>query len=173
MYRKGKSCREEKLAILGGGCECTSYGEVSGPPCTEGADAFGGSKKAFGSRETTCGTDERADDGQAQHERSATDEGRKEETRVPSARSPSAQAPLAVDSFGDAPSALADRVGVADLPKAGSPTALDILAGSGAAVAAAEATQLNFRESAGISVATEILNSEDEEKESSLEEQEE
>ncbi|OAE28261.1 hypothetical protein AXG93_4492s1520 [Marchantia polymorpha subsp. ruderalis] len=89
---------------------------------------------------------------QAPRERSATDEGRKEETR--------------------APSAVADQVGGADLPGAGSPTALDILAGSGAAAATAEATQSNSRESPRISVATEIPDSEDEEEESSSEEQE-
>lgn len=45
-------------------------------------------------------------------------------------------------------------------------TALDILAGSSAAAAAADATQPNSRESPGNSVATEILNSEDDEEES-------
>ncbi|OAE30690.1 hypothetical protein AXG93_402s1030 [Marchantia polymorpha subsp. ruderalis] len=74
---------------------------------------------------------------QAQLEKLATDEGRKEETHVPSAESPAAQAP----------SAVANRVGEADLPKARSPTALDILAGSRATVVVAEATQPNFRES--------------------------
>lgn len=81
--------------------------------------------------------------------------------------------PSAVDAFGDAPLAVADQVGEADLPGAGSPSALDILAGTGAAAAAAEATQPNSRESPGNSVATEILNSEDDEDESSSEEQEE
>ncbi|OAE21414.1 hypothetical protein AXG93_3954s1040 [Marchantia polymorpha subsp. ruderalis] len=55
----------------------------------------------------------------------------------------------------------------------GSPTTLDILAGSSAEATAAEATQPNSRESPGNSVATKILNSEDEEDESSSEEQEE
>lgn len=54
----------------------------------------------------------------------------------------------------------------------GSPTALDILAGSSAAAAAAEATQPNYRESPGNSVATKILNSEDDEDESGSEEEE-
>ncbi|OAE20939.1 hypothetical protein AXG93_3256s1860 [Marchantia polymorpha subsp. ruderalis] len=49
----------------------------------------------------------------------------------------------------------------------------DSTSGSGAAVAAAKATQPNCRESLEISVATEILNSEDDEDESSSEEQEE
>lgn len=70
------------------------------------------------------------------------------------------------------PSAVADRVGGADLPESRSPTALDILAEIGAVVATAEATQSNSRESPRISVATEILDSEDEEDESSSEEQE-
>ncbi|OAE21609.1 hypothetical protein AXG93_939s1160 [Marchantia polymorpha subsp. ruderalis] len=61
----------------------------------------------------------------------------------------------------------------ADLPGAGSPTALDILAGSGATAAAAEATQPNSRESSGNFVATEIFNSEDDDDESSSKEQEE
>ncbi|OAE33236.1 hypothetical protein AXG93_3105s1440 [Marchantia polymorpha subsp. ruderalis] len=94
---------------------------------------------------------------QAQLEKSVKDEGRKEETRVPSA-----QSPLAV----------VDLVGEAELPEAKSPTALDILAWSGVAVTAAEATQPNSRESSRISVAIEILDSEDEEDESSSEEQE-
>ncbi|OAE24640.1 hypothetical protein AXG93_4863s1030 [Marchantia polymorpha subsp. ruderalis] len=86
------------------------------------------------------------------------DEGQKEESHVPSAQPPSA---------------VADQAGGADLPEAGSPTALDILVGSGAAAAAAEATQPNCRVSPGNSVATEILNSKDDEDESSSEEQEE
>ncbi|OAE23238.1 hypothetical protein AXG93_620s1050 [Marchantia polymorpha subsp. ruderalis] len=82
---------------------------------------------------------------QAELEKLATDEGRKEETRVPSA--------------------VADRVGEADLPEAKSPTALDVLAGSVAAIAVAEATRPNSRESPRISLAIEILDSEDEEDE--------
>lgn len=66
-----------------------------------------------------------------------------------------------------------DQTEGSDLSGVGSPTALDILAGSGAATAAAEATQPNSRESPGNSVATEILNSEYDEDESSSEEQEE
>lgn len=68
------------------------------------------------------------------------------------------------------PSAVADRIGEADLHEARSPTALDILAGSGAAVAAAEATRPSFRESPRISVAIEILDLEDEEDEVSVSE---
>ncbi|OAE20166.1 hypothetical protein AXG93_1207s1000 [Marchantia polymorpha subsp. ruderalis] len=102
-----------------------------------------------------------SEDGQAQCE--GTDKGRKEETRVPSNQSPSAQAP----------STVADHTGGADLSRAGSPTALDILAGSGAAAAAAEATQPNSQESLGNSMAIEILNLEDDEDESSSEEHEE
>ncbi|OAE34089.1 hypothetical protein AXG93_2891s1130 [Marchantia polymorpha subsp. ruderalis] len=88
---------------------------------------------------------------QTQLEESAKDEGRKEETRVPSA-----QAPLAV----------ADRAGEAGPVEARSPTPLEILARSGAAVAAAEATRSSSRELPRISVATEILDSEDKEDES-------
>ncbi|OAE33543.1 hypothetical protein AXG93_4032s1000 [Marchantia polymorpha subsp. ruderalis] len=64
----------------------------------------------------------KAPSAQNQLEESAKNEGRKEETRVPLAQSPSA---------------LADRAEEAGPPEARSPTALDILAGSGAAVAAA------------------------------------
>ncbi|OAE30861.1 hypothetical protein AXG93_2615s1160 [Marchantia polymorpha subsp. ruderalis] len=74
---------------------------------------------------------------------------------------------LSVDGMFD--SVGADQTGGADLSGAWSPTALDILAGSSAAAAAAEATQPNSRESPGNSVATKILNSEDEEDESSSE----
>ncbi|OAE19635.1 hypothetical protein AXG93_3248s1000 [Marchantia polymorpha subsp. ruderalis] len=87
-----------------------------------------------------------------QLEESAKDEGQKEETRVPSA----------VDVFGDAPLAIADRAGEAGLPEARSPTALEMLVGCGAAVAAEEAVRPSSRESPRISVATEILDSEDE-----------
>ncbi|OAE19691.1 hypothetical protein AXG93_3285s1000 [Marchantia polymorpha subsp. ruderalis] len=92
----------------------------------------------------------------AQTQCERTEEGRKEEARVPSAH-----APLVV----------ADQTGGAGLSGAGSPTALDILAGSSAAAVAAEAMQSNSRESPGNSVATEILNLEDEEDELSSEEQ--
>ncbi|OAE18316.1 hypothetical protein AXG93_4371s1000 [Marchantia polymorpha subsp. ruderalis] len=84
---------------------------------------------------------------QTQLEDSGKDEGRKEETRVPSA-----QAPLAI----------ADWAGDAGPPEARSPTALKILAGSGAAVAAEEATRPSSRVSPRIFVATEILDLEDE-----------
>ncbi|OAE23680.1 hypothetical protein AXG93_4520s1030 [Marchantia polymorpha subsp. ruderalis] len=59
--------------------------------------------------------------------------------------------------------------GEAGPPEVRSPTPLEMLAGSGAAVAAEEATRPTSRQSPRISVATEILNSEDD---SSSEEQE-
>ncbi|OAE33259.1 hypothetical protein AXG93_1200s1210 [Marchantia polymorpha subsp. ruderalis] len=103
------------------------------------------------------------------------DDREKEETRVPSAQPPSAQAPSAVDAFGAAALVVIDRADGANLLKTGSPTALDILAGSSAAVAAAEvdATQPNSRESPRNSVATEILDSEDDGEESGSDEEEE
>ncbi|OAE19406.1 hypothetical protein AXG93_1096s1020 [Marchantia polymorpha subsp. ruderalis] len=110
------------------------------------------------SAQRTSGQTPLAEAPSAQAQCEGTDEGWKEETRVPSAQ---------------APSAIAYQTGGADLSRAGQPTALDILAGSGAAAAAAEATQPNSRESPRNSVATEILNSEDDEDESSSEEQEE
>ncbi|OAE35249.1 hypothetical protein AXG93_1162s1250 [Marchantia polymorpha subsp. ruderalis] len=87
-----------------------------------------------------------------QLEESAKDKGRKEETRVDSAQSPSAQAS----------SAVADQSREAGPLEARSSTALEILARSGAAVAAEEATRPSSRESPRIPVATEILDSEDE-----------
>ncbi|OAE31726.1 hypothetical protein AXG93_3384s2020 [Marchantia polymorpha subsp. ruderalis] len=78
----------------------------------------------------------------AELEESTKDEGRKEETRVHSA--------------------VADRAGEAGPSEARSPTALEILAGSEVAVATAEATRPSSRESPRISVATETLDSEDE-----------
>ncbi|OAE31410.1 hypothetical protein AXG93_841s1020 [Marchantia polymorpha subsp. ruderalis] len=98
------------------------------------------------------------------------DDGEKGETRVPSAQPPSAQAPSAVDAFSAAAWVATDRADGANLSKTGSPTALDILAGRSAATAA-EATQLNSQESPENSMATIILNSEDEEEESTSAEQ--
>ncbi|OAE33542.1 hypothetical protein AXG93_1873s1010 [Marchantia polymorpha subsp. ruderalis] len=66
------------------------------------------------------------------------------------------------------PSRTGDQAG-AEAQAVGSPTALDILAGSGAAVAAEAATHHSSRESPRASVATEILETEDE---TSSEEQE-
>ncbi|OAE31461.1 hypothetical protein AXG93_725s1510 [Marchantia polymorpha subsp. ruderalis] len=70
------------------------------------------------------------------------DAGRKEETRVSSA--------------------VAERTGEAGPTGERSPTPLEMLAESGAAVAAEEAARSSSRESPGISVATEILDSDDE-----------
>ncbi|OAE20086.1 hypothetical protein AXG93_105s1010 [Marchantia polymorpha subsp. ruderalis] len=91
---------------------------------------------------------------QAQVVQPAEDKGRKEETRVPLAQ---------------APSAIAERTGEAGPTEERSPTPLEILAGSGAAVAAEEAARPSSKESPRISVATEILDSDD--KESSEEEE--
>ncbi|OAE26916.1 hypothetical protein AXG93_694s1020 [Marchantia polymorpha subsp. ruderalis] len=78
----------------------------------------------------------------------AEEESRREETRVPSAQTPSA---------------IAERTGEAGPTEARSPTPLEILAGSGAAVAAEEAARPSAGESPRTFVATEILDSDDEE----------
>ncbi|OAE29192.1 hypothetical protein AXG93_2789s1020 [Marchantia polymorpha subsp. ruderalis] len=83
---------------------------------------------------------------QTQLEESAEGEGWKEKTCVPSAQ---------------APSAIEDRAREVGPPEAKSPTVLEMLAGSGAAVAVEEVARPSCRESPRISVATEILDSED------------
>ncbi|OAE23340.1 hypothetical protein AXG93_2309s1000 [Marchantia polymorpha subsp. ruderalis] len=81
--------------------------------------------------------------------------------------STSSQEPLAQEKSGEEPLAQgpSDRAGEAGPPEARSPTALEILAESGAAVAAPEATRSSSKESPRIFVAIEILDSEDEEDE--------
>ncbi|OAE28135.1 hypothetical protein AXG93_638s1230 [Marchantia polymorpha subsp. ruderalis] len=111
----------------------------------------------------------------AEAQREKIDEGEEGKTRVPLAQPPSAQASSAVDAFGAAALVATDQAGGAGLLETGFPTALDILAGSSAAAIAAEAeaTQPNSWESPGNSVATEILNSEDDGDESGSDEEEE
>ncbi|OAE23711.1 hypothetical protein AXG93_2253s1220 [Marchantia polymorpha subsp. ruderalis] len=77
-------------------------------------------------------------------------------------------------AFGATALVVTNRACGANLSKTGSPTALGILAGSSAAVAEADAMQPNSRESPGNSMATEILDLEDDgEEESGSDEEEE
>ncbi|OAE33566.1 hypothetical protein AXG93_2139s1190 [Marchantia polymorpha subsp. ruderalis] len=90
--------------------------------------------------------------------------GKEPADKAPSAQGPSAQELVSWEPLGQEPSAEAPSAqGPSAQGTSGSPTALDILARSSAAAAAAEAeaTQPNSWESPGNSVATKILNLED------------